>query len=245
MSASNGDEGSSRAPFRRAIGRSLGKWLGIGLSLMVLVAIAGPLFGHFFKGIDPFGSKSVDRTGPALLQAVTDLHDYHAASGTFEVVVDVEKDAKFLPAAIRGERTTLMAHGTVDAGVNLSKLDPTAIVVDKAANSVTITLPRARLYKPQLDLARSKVIAHKRGVLDRLGSTFGGAPASDQAIFRLAETKLAAAARASSIRATAELNTRAMLTQLIIGLGYENVTVRFENPAAAAAATSVPSAKDN
>ena len=245
MSASSFED-RPRASFRGAIGRSFGKWLGIGVSVLVLAAVAGPMVGHFWKGIDPFGSKTVDRTGPALLQAVTGLHDYHAASGTFEVIVDVEKDAKFLPSAIRGEHTTLMAHGTVDAGVDLSGLDPTAILMDKTTGRVTITLPRARLYKAQIDLAKSQVLAHRRGILDRIGSTFGGAPTSDRAIFRLAETKLAAAARASSIRVTAEANTRAMLAQLVTGLGFEHVTVRFADPVAAGIVPPVTSTpRDN
>ena len=245
MSASS-VEARPRASLRGAIGRSFGKWLGIGLGILVRAAVAGPLVGHFWKGLDPFGSKMVDRTGPALLQAVTGLHDYHAATGTFEVIVDVEKDAKFLPSAIRGEHTTLMAHGTVDAGVDLSSLDPTAILVDKTTSTVTLTLPRARLYKAQIDLSKSHVIDHKRGLLDRLGSTFGGAPTSDRAIFRLAETKLAAAARSSSIRGTAEANTRSMLVQLVTGLGFEHVTVRFADPVAVGAATPVTSTpRDN
>ena len=90
------------------------------------------------------------------------------------------------------------------------------------------------------------MLAHKRGILDRLGSTFGGAPASDKAIFRLAERKMAAAARLSTIRATAEANTRAMLTQLITGLGFANVTVTFADPLATATVSTVPTgARDN
>ena len=109
MSASSLDD-RPRGSFRGAVGRSFGKWLGIGLSVLVIAAGAGPLVGHFWKGIDPFGSKTVDRTGPALLQAVNGLHDYHASSGTFEVIVDVEKDAKFLPSARRAHDTDGPRH---------------------------------------------------------------------------------------------------------------------------------------
>lgn len=230
------------APVRGAFGRSLGKWLAIGLVALVAFTFAGPIASRLWRGIDPFASKTVDRSQPALLQAITQMHDYRAASGTFQVVVDVEKDAKWMPAAIRGERTVLMAEGNVDAGVDLRSITASSLVVDRAAKSVTITLPHARLRSAHIDLARSKVIERRRGMLDRLGSTFGGAPASDQAIFRLAERKLHAAAVASTVRTVAETNTRAMLSGLVTGLGFEHVRVVFVDAARPATSPSAPSA---
>ena len=215
------------APIRGAFGRSLGKWLAIGLVALVGFTFAGPIVSRLWKGIDPFASTTVDRTQPALLQAITQMDDYRAATGTFQVVVDVEKDAKWMPAALRGERTVLMAEGNVDAGVDLRLITSSALVVDQATKSVTITLPHAQLRSAHINLARSKVLERRRGLLDRLGSTFGGAPASDQGIFRLAERKLQAAANASTVRTTAETNTRAMLAGLVTGLGFSHVQVVF------------------
>ena len=56
--------------------------------------------------------QQIDRSPAPLLLAMRDIADYHAASGTFQVLVDVEHDTPYLPSAISGERTTLFATGT-------------------------------------------------------------------------------------------------------------------------------------
>ena len=72
-----------------------------------------------------------------------DLSNYQAAAGNFQVLVDTEKDAKFLPSVIRGERTTYSAAGSVDASVDFSNLDAQSIVVSEDRRSVTISPARA------------------------------------------------------------------------------------------------------
>lgn len=232
------------APVRRAVGRSFGKWAAICLAVVMIGAFGGPLVRRLWSGWDPMGQRTVDRTGPALLAAITDLHDYRAAEGTYQVTVDVEKDAKWLPAAIRGERVVLNAVGHVDAGVDFSKLDASSITVDASTKAVTITLPPATLRDAEVDLSSSRVVQHKRGLLDRLGSAFGDAPAADQAVYRLAEDKLQAAAEASDLVSRAEANTRQMLTAFARGLGHENVTVVFVDPNATGATTTVSPAAE-
>ena len=56
--------------------------------------------------------------------------------------------------------------------------------------------------------------------------------ADQQAVYALAETKLreAAAADPAPVLRTAERNTRSMLEGLLRGLGFEQVTIRFERP---------------
>src|SRR3712207_3000204 len=63
---------------------------------------------------DPFGQQVVDRSTTPLLLALQDLHEYHAATGTFQVVVDREVDTRYVPSAISGERVQLLATGTAD-----------------------------------------------------------------------------------------------------------------------------------
>src|SRR5262245_48026530 len=99
---------------------------------------------------NPFKTEQVDRTGPAVLKALADLHEYRAATGSYQVMVDVEKDAKYLPAFVKGERTLFLAQGSVDAGVDFSGLGPESVTVNPD-RSVTISLPHAQLGKPVLD----------------------------------------------------------------------------------------------
>lgn len=180
---------------------------------------------------NPFKTEEVDRTGPAVLKALSDLHEYRAASGSYQVMVDTEKDAKYLPSFIKGERTLFLAQGSVDAAVDFSHLGPEAVTVNPD-HSVTISLPHAALTKPVLDTAASHVVNRDRGLLDRLGSVFTDSPTGEQDLYAAAEPKLRAAANESGLVTKADENTTQMLTRLLGALGFDEVTVTWqENPA--------------
>ena len=179
---------------------------------------------------NPFGTTTVDRSQPALLKAVTDLSRYQAASGNFQVIVDLEKDAKFMPDFIRGERTLFVAAGTVDASIDFGQIGDGAITVSPDGHSVTVALPHARLSDSRIDPESSRVVSRQRGLLDRIGGMFSDTPTGERQLYLLAEQKLDAAARAGGVRARAEANTRSMLKSLLGSLGYDDVTVTFGEP---------------
>ena len=181
---------------------------------------------------NPFATETVDRTGPAVLKAVEDLSRYQAASGNFQVVVDLEKDARYMPDFIRGERTLFVAAGRVDAWVDFTGIGAGAITVSPDGESVTVTLPHAQLSDAHLDTEGSRVVARERGLLDRLGGVFSDTPTGERQLFLLAEDKLEAAAREADVVDRAEQNTRAMLESMLGSLGFERVTVVFGDPAA-------------
>jgi hypothetical protein len=181
---------------------------------------------------NPFATETVDRTGPAVLKAVEDLSRYQAASGNFQVVVDLEKDARYMPDFIRGERTLFVAAGRVDAWVDFTGIGSGAITVSPDGESVTVTLPHAQLSDAHLDTEASRVVARERGLLDRLGGVFSDTPTGERQLFLLAEDKLEAAARDAGVVDRAEENTRAMLESMLGSLGFERVTVVFGDPAA-------------
>ncbi len=147
-----------------------------GIRLAVLAGHSGDLFG----------TETHDRSGPALLESVRDMSRYEAASGSFQVVVDLDKDAEFLPDAVRGTRTLYVGAGTVDAYVDLGRLGERDVTVDSDRTSATLRLPHARLGRPALDPDRSYAVSKQRGLLDRLGDLFSDNPNSEQAVQRLA-----------------------------------------------------------
>lgn len=208
---------------------------GIPTSLVVLAAVivSGYLFIAWVSDLipdvaNPFTSETVDRTGPSVLKSVQNLEDFRAASGHFEVIVDVEKDTRFVPGVIKGERVLFVAVGSVDAGVDFSGLEEGAVDVSDDRRSVSIELPPATFREPELDFDRSYVYDRDRGAIDRLQSLFGSDPGDDSELYRLAEEKLAAAARdGSGLLARAERNTRLMLEGLLRALGFTRVEVRF------------------
>jgi hypothetical protein len=195
----------------------------IGLWLMF-----GALGGCLPSFSNPFEEETVDRSSPVVLRSIEDLERFQAATGHFEVIVDVEKDTRFVPAVIRGERVLFVAVGNVDAGVDFSNLDEDAIEVSDDRRSVKLTLPAAEFFDAQIDPERSYVYDRDRGLIDRVASIFEDNPTSERELYRLSEQKLRSAAQNDSgLLERAERNTRQMLTGMLRALGFEQVEIEF------------------
>ena len=162
---------------------------------------------------DPPAAQTVDRSPAALLLAMRDVADYHAASGTYQVLVDVEQDSLYLPSMISGERSTLFATGTVDGRVDFSGLGPDAIRVSDDRRSATITLPAPTLTPATLDPAQTRIVGRERGLVQRVEDAVSDNPRDDSELYKLAAAKLDAAAAQSDLTTRAADNTRAMLPE--------------------------------
>jgi len=203
-----------------------------------VLAAAAVIVGLFVLGAidlfdflpNPFERREIDRSQPALLERLSDIAEYRAATAELQVLIDVEDDVRFLPSIVAGQRVTFLAGGTVDAAVDFAALDSTSIDVD--GDSVMITLPAATIVDVDVEPDRSYVVNRERGILDRIGGIFSDNPTGEQELYQLAEDKLLAAAGESAIVSRAERNTEKMLTTLLRSLGFESVTVVFEEPPA-------------
>jgi hypothetical protein len=205
------------------------------LVVLAVTLLSGYLFVAWVSDlipdvVNPFTTETVDRSGPAVLKSIQNLEDYRAASGHFEVIVDVEQDARFIPSKIKGERVLFVAVGSVDAGVDFRGLEDGAVDVSDDGKGVTLELPPATFREPELDLERSHVYDRDRGAIDRLQSLFADDAGVEGELYPLAEEKLANAARnGSGLLATAERNTRLMLEGLLRSLGFTRIDVRFSD----------------
>ncbi|MFE9621478.1 DUF4230 domain-containing protein [Streptomyces sp. NPDC006527] len=196
--------------------------------VVVLVVMFAGIRLSLLPGLrDFFGTETRDRSGPALLKSIQDMSRYDAASGNFQVVVDLEKDAKFLPDALRGTRTLYVGAGTVDAYVDLGKVGEKDVSVNGDRTSATLRLPHARLGTPALDPDRSYAVSKQRGLLDRLGDLFSDNPNGEQAVQKLAVRHIGEAAEDSELTARAESNTTDMLQGLLRSLGFKEVRVTY------------------
>ena len=206
-------------------------------AILVLAAVIA--LPALLPSLNPFGEETKDRSQPVLIKSLENLSDYHAATANLQVVVDVEQDAKLLPSFIKGERTLFVAAGTVDAAVDFSGLsrDPEAVEVSEDRRAVTLRLPAPRLTEPRLDPDRTRVYDRGRGrrrgcgLIDRVEDAVSDTPGDEQSLHQLATRKLADAAAADpQLLRTAERNTRAMLSGLLRGLGFERITIEFRAP---------------
>ncbi|NDZ77901.1 DUF4230 domain-containing protein [Streptomyces sp. SID10853] len=202
----------------------------VGLVLVLALLLLGSRL-DLLPGLgDVFGEKTQDRSGPALLKSIQDMSRYEAASGNFQVVVDLEKDTKFLPDAIRGSRMLYVGAGTVGSYVDLGRTGTSGVTVNKDRTTATLRLPHAVLAKPAIDPDRSYAVSKQRGLLDRLGDFFSDNPNNEHAVQKLAARHIADAAKDSGLAARAEKNTTSMLQGLLHSLGFKQVTVVYGKP---------------
>ncbi len=201
----------------------------------VVVAIAAVIAGllvlssvHLLPQLrNPFAESTTVRSQPALLKSITALSRYEAASGSFQVVVDLSRKTAFLPSFIEGSETLFVGDGTDIAFVDFSHLAGKAIKVSPDRTAVTVRLPDPRLEPAVLNVRQSYVYAQQQGLLNRIGNFFSGNPNSQQRVYILAQQKIQAAARQSPLLAEAQKNTRGMLTQMLRSLGFKQVSVDF------------------
>lgn len=186
------------------------------------------MFDIWPSWVNPFDQEVVDRSTTPLLLALEDLDQYHAATGTFQVVIDQERDTWWVPSALSGERVSLLATGTVNAYVDFTDLGRDCVELAPDGESATITLPAPQLGDTRVDPEQGRVLDRDRGLVQRVGDVFADNPTDDNELYALAEDRLESAAADSDLQARAEDNTRDMLTTLGQSLGVDSVTVTFE-----------------
>jgi uncharacterized protein DUF4230 len=204
-------------------------WGLIGLGIVIVLLIFGVSWvrGIFPDFDNPFRQQTIDRSGPAVLKSLQDLHEYHAATGNFQQIVDLQKDT-LLPDELLGSRTLYIAYGTVDATVDFTNVGEDAVDVSDDRRSATITLPRPRLSSARVDPTRSYVYDRNEGALNRIGDIFSSNDQNQQEIDILATRRIQAAAQqGSGLIARARENTRIMLRSLLGALGFTTVNVVF------------------
>jgi hypothetical protein len=226
-----GSGGGSAPPRRPRAGGGAVRTFGI-IAALAAVAVAVVLLAKAVGGFDVslFGSTTVDRSAPVVLEQLRNVSTYTAATAEFSATVDIEEDVDLLPGFLAGERTIFVGVGSVDATVDFSAVSEDAIVVGQDG-AVTITLPEPVLAKPVVDPARSRVADRDRGLVNRVSGVFSDSPTSERELYLTTRKRLAKAAKGSELRDRAEANTAEMLEGLLGKLGFEQVDVVFTKAA--------------
>ena len=209
---------------------SLAGWVGAVAAVLLLIVVLSAV--HLLPQLrNPFAETTTETSQPVLLKSITSLSRYEAASGSFEVVVDLTKRTSLLPSFIEGSET-LHRAGHRHRLHRLRRLKSQAITVNPNRTTVTVALPEAQLEPAVLDVSQSYVYAQQQGLFNRIGNFFSGNPNSQQQVYILAEQKIQSAAKQSPLLPEAEKNTQAMLTGMLTSLGFRHVTVTFGTPKA-------------
>lgn len=157
---------------------------------------------------------------------VTIIHEVRALARLETIQYSVEKvitgdSGQMVLKPLFGDRLLFVAHGTVIAGVDLTKLMPADIVVQDGM--LKIYLPEAEIFSAGLDNEKSYVFDRQTGVLTR------GNPDLETQVRRVAEREIYNAAVTDGILRQARINAENYLTRLLNNLGFKGVI--FTRPA--------------
>jgi hypothetical protein len=196
------------------------------IAVVVLIVVLSAV--HLLPQLrNPFAQTTTVRSEPVILKSITSLSRYEAASGSFEVVVDLTKRTSLIPSFLAGSETLFIGEGTDIAYVDFSQLKSQAITTNANRTSVTVTLPKAQLEPAVLNVSQSYVYAEQQGLFNRVGNFFSGNPNSEQQVYVLAQQKIETAAQQSPLLTEAQKNTEGMLDGMLTSLGFTHVTVTF------------------
>ena len=184
----------------------------------------GDKVGDFLSALNPFEEKTVDRTGPSVLQSLTERGEFRAASAYYETVVDLKDDTNNLPDWISGQRVLYVGKGDVDAFVDFGELDERRVHLSEDGTSVTVNLPAPTVDEPALDLKTSYVAHRDEGFINK----FKGSDLEREAQLKAIEQMTAAATGEGKLIDLAKESTTAMLRGLFGSLGYTNITITFD-----------------
>jgi hypothetical protein len=200
----------------------------VAMAVMAVCAVV-IVVGLVITALDPFGTSTVDRSGPAVLQQVRKLEEFTAAEGSFTQDVDIEQDSNLLPDFLAGERVTALVTGTVRATVDFSRLDDDAVEVSDDGTTIRLTLPEPVLSDADIEESSARIIGRDRGLIDRVDDFFADNPTDDTELYSAAEQKVEAAARESDLVEEARTNTEQWLTTFLGAAGFDRVEITWQD----------------
>ena len=102
------------------------------VAVIVLIVVLSAV--HLLPQLrNPFAEITTVRSQPVILKSITNLSRYEAASGSFEVVVDLTKRTSLIPSFLEGSETLFIGQGTDIAFVDFSTLKRGAITMNQIA----------------------------------------------------------------------------------------------------------------
>ncbi|MEC7519185.1 MAG: DUF4230 domain-containing protein [Myxococcota bacterium] len=225
------EEEEDEAPLEAAP-RRMGPGLRAG-AMAILVLVGGCLGGAVVRWVamafapdeEPPAEVLEVRPTPNVIVAVRDLARLESASFHVERVIDLESRQRRVFGLVEAEDSILLvAAADVVAGVDLSQLRDTDVVIDPSGRSATITLPPVEIFSARLDNDRTYVHTRETDLLARRRESL------ETRARREAERTLQQAAIDGGIIARAERNAARTVETLIRSLGFDVVTVRFRAP---------------
>jgi hypothetical protein len=161
-----------------------------------------------------------------VLEKLTALDDFHAATATYTVQVDIRQGSSLL-CWLSCRTIIYNGVGTDDAIVDFESLNSNAVAISANGITATVVLPIPRIGPASLDVGKSSVRLQGEGCVQRVHDFFAHAPDLEKTAQLAAEQKIYAAAGDSPLISVGESNTRALLSKLLLRVGILHTTVIF------------------
>jgi len=205
-------------------------WLVLGINLLVLVGGFLLVRGLLAATLQPISDASsristqvssiLNPTPTILPDPVTIINQVRPLARLETIQYSVEKiitaeEGQELVAELFGDRLLLVAHGTVIAGVDLSKL--TAEDLEFRDGILSIRLPVAEVFSASLDNDKTYVYDRDTGLLRKADRDL------ETLARQAAEAEILQAAIDDGILYQAAINTQVFLDRLLNDLGYSQV----------------------
>jgi len=187
--------------------------LAILLVLTAFVLVAGVFLGFFSRMLLSAVRGPQIANTPVVVQQVRTLSELVTVQFVVEKVIVLE-DIKWI--AVLGESRVLMvAHGKVNAGIDLSQISPNDISI--SGKSITVTLPPSRITDVYLDESQTRVIERTTGLLRAFDKDL------EQTARQNAVDNIRRSARAGGIVKEADKRARLQLEVLFRQMGFQEV----------------------
>ena len=152
---------------------------------------------------------------------VRNLSRLETASYTIEKVITAESGQGPL-GFLFGDQLILVAHGQVIAGVDLGKMEEDDIIITQDG-AVVVTLPPAEVLVATLNNQESYIFDRDTGIV-------GTNPTLETAARQAAEEEILNAALEDGILEMAQRNAETYVRNLILSLGYSEITFTQSAP---------------
>ena len=162
-------------------------------------------------------SLTVDTSLPTVVNKIQRLQRLETVNYSLDKIVEGDRQSSVLPDFLVGDKLLLVVHGNVIAGIDLSQLTTSDVQIQGRA--IRVHLPPAQIFVTALDNTKTRVYSRTTGLL------VPEDPNLESQVRAQAQQQIQQAALADGILTTASKNARATVTSMLLGLGFEQVTV--------------------
>jgi hypothetical protein len=198
---------------------------------LILVGLAGALGVGLIVGrcsskppTPAVTSATVLKPTPNVITAIRDLARLESAEFQIERVIDLtDKQTRFFGLLETKDALLLVASGSVVAGVDLSELKDSDVMIDPKTRLVRVRLPRPKILSSRIDNERTYVHTRRTDVLAERRESLETRARQE------AERSIVEAAKQGGILGRAEQNSRRTIQSLVHSLGYDSIDVQFRD----------------